>query len=377
MAHTALFFEPQTARGLDSLRELRTQIEGGTLPDLGPLSRESLVLTLIKAEEKLDADGRLVASMARAGNVIVPSVFELGEPLGRPDQPLPAFARKSALVDATGFGFPASQSQQPIAAIGEAAVAVAHLNQLQDRDGAVRQEPLLLNFDGHAVPSMGLAVAAHSLNLGVQDLRLLPGEGVQLGRLRIPTDELARVLPQFYPDPDGRPAFAVDSFYDVVSGRIPATKYAGKIVIVGATAAGVGNVFTTPVAAAMSPAVILAHITSSILQGHFIARPLWSGIAVAARVLASQAHRHGLKPPGFRSPPRVIGVDRSLRRINGGVVVSVLLRGRPFVAVLSDMVEGVVVANRLIGREAEIARTVLWASVESLLVSDEAQTRVA
>ncbi|MDP4736107.1 MAG: hypothetical protein NWR84_05125, partial [Ilumatobacteraceae bacterium] len=85
----------------------------------------------------------------------------------------------------------------------------------------------------------------------------------------------------------------------------------------------------------------------------------------------------GLKPPGFRSPPRAIGVDRSLRRINGGVVVSVLLRGRPFVAVLSDMVEGVVVANRLIGREAEIARTVLWASVESLLVSDEAQTRVA
>jgi hypothetical protein len=108
-----------------------------------------------------------------------------------------------------------------------------------------------------------------------------------------------------------------------------------------------------------------------------LATTRYAEFAVAARVLASQAHRHGLKPPGFRSPPRAIGVDRSLRRINGGVVVSVLLRGRPFVAVLSDMVEGVVVANRLIGREAEIARTVLWASVESLLVSDEAQTRVA
>jgi len=108
-----------------------------------------------------------------------------------------------------------------------------------------------------------------------------------------------------------------------------------------------------------------------------LASTRYAEFAMAARVLASQAHRHGLKPPGFRSPPRVIGVDRSLRRINGGVVVSVLLRGRPFVAVLSDMVEGVVVANRLIGREAEIARSVLWASVESLLVSDEAQTRVA
>jgi serine/threonine-protein kinase len=286
VAHTALFFEPQTARGLDSLRALRGQIEGGTLTDLGPLSRESLVRTINEAEQQLDSDGRLVASMARAGNVIVPSVFELGEPLGRPDQPLPAFAQRSALVDATGFGFPAAQSQQPIAAVGEAAVAVAHLNQLQDRDGAVRQEPLLLNFDGHAVPSMGLAVAAHSLNLGPQDLRLQPGEAILLGRQRIATDELARVLPQFYPDRDGRPAFAVDSFYDVVSGKIPA----GKIVIVGATAAGVGTVFTTPVAAAMSPAVILAHISSSILQGHFIAQPVWGGIAVAALVLTVVAY---------------------------------------------------------------------------------------
>ena len=99
--------------------------------------------------------------------------------------------------------------------------------------------------------------------------------------------------------------------------------------------------------------------------------------AGAARMLASKAHRHGLKPPGFRSPPRIVGVDRSLRRINDGVVVSVLLRGRPFVAVLSDMVEGVLAANRLTGRDAEIARTVLWASVESLLISDEAETRVA
>lgn len=108
-----------------------------------------------------------------------------------------------------------------------------------------------------------------------------------------------------------------------------------------------------------------------------LASTRYAEFAVAARVLASQAHRHGLKPPGFRSPPRAIGVDRSLRRINGGVVVSVLLRGRPFVAVLGDMIEGVVVANRLVAREAEIVRTVLWASVESLLVSDEAQTRVA
>ena len=290
VAHTAFFFEPQTDRGLVQLRELRGLLDGSTagaepLNDLGDAGRQRLLGFIGEAEQRLDSDARLVASMARAGNVIVPSVFELGELQGRADQPLPAFAQRSAVPDSSAFGVPALRSQQPLPAIGEAARAVGHLNQLPDVDGSVRQEGLLVHFDGFAVPSMGLAIAANSLNLTASDLRLLPGEGVQLGRSLIPTDAAARLLPQFYPDRDGKPAFAVDSFYDVLSGRIPATKYADKIVIVGATAAGVGTLFTTPVSAAMSPAAILAHITSSILNGHHITQPVWGGLAVLAVLL--------------------------------------------------------------------------------------------
>ena len=290
IAHTAFFFEPQTDRGLTQLRELRSQLDGTApgaqaLPDLGNRSREHLLRFIGEAEQQLDSDARLVASMARAGNVIVPSVYSLGEPLGRPDEPLPPFARRSAVADDSGFGVPALRAQQPLSAIGDAARAVAHLNQFPDIDGAVRQEPLLVQFDGHAVPSMGLAIAAHSLNLDSADIRLLPGIGVQLGRTTIPTDDAARMLPQFYPERDGRPAFSVDSFYDVSSGRIAAAKYSGKIVVIGATAAGVGTLFTTPISAAMSPANILAHITSSILSGHFIEQPAWGGLAVLGVLL--------------------------------------------------------------------------------------------
>ncbi len=295
VAHTAFFFEPQTDRGLTQLRELRGQLDGTSsgapaLPDLGAVSRQRLLGFIAQAEQRLDADARLVDSMARAGNVIVPSVFTLGEPLGRPDEPLPAFAQRSAVADDSGFGMPAMRTQQPLTAVGEAALAVGHLNQFFDVDGSVRREPLLVQFDGFAVPSMGLTVAAHSLNLGVKDISLLPGEGVQLGRTRIPTDGAARLLPQFYADHGGKPAFTVDSFYDVISGRIPASKYADKIVIVGATAAGVGTLVTTPVSAAMSPAAILAHITSSILNGHFIEQPAWGGLAVLGVLLLVVAY---------------------------------------------------------------------------------------
>ena len=54
------------------------------------------------------------------------------------------------------------------------------------------------------------------------------------------------MLPQFYKGRDGKPPFAVDSFYDVLSGKIPAAKYADKIVLIGATAAGVGMQFPAP-----------------------------------------------------------------------------------------------------------------------------------
>ena len=301
IAHTAFFFEPQTDRGLAQLRALRGQLDGTApgatpLPDLGDVSRQRLLGFIGEAEQRLDADARLVDSMARAGNVIVPSVFTLGEPLGRPDAPLPSFAQRSALADDSGFGLPAQRTQQPLPAVGEAASAVGHLNQVPDTDGAVRREALVVHFDGFAVPSMALAVAAHSLNLDLEDIRLFPGEGVQLGRTQIPTDGAARLLPQFYADQEGKPAFAVDSFYDVISGRIPASKYADKLVIIGATAAGVGTLFTTPVSPAMSPATILAHITSSILSGHFIAQPAWGGLAVLGMLLVVVAYLVGVLP---------------------------------------------------------------------------------
>ncbi len=86
--------------------------------------------------------------------------------------------------------------------------------------------------------------------------------------------------------------------------------------------------------------------------------------AAAARSLGAAARGRGLAAPGFRSPPRVEGAERTLRRTaGGGATVAVRLRGRPFVAVVADMVEGVLVANELTGTEATRVRTALWAAV--------------
>ncbi len=83
----------------------------------------------------------------------------------------------------------------------------------------------------------------------------------------------------FYKDRGDKPAFQVDSFYDVLTGKIPAGKYQDKIVLIGATAAGVGASQVTPVSPAMAPVLTLAHSVSSILQEHFFVTPVWGGYA--------------------------------------------------------------------------------------------------
>lgn len=297
IVETVFFIEPQVDPGLSFIRKIKGLVR--PVGDAGSdqaASNAELSKVIDEAELALDTDAVLAASMKKAGNVIVPSVFSLGEPQGNPDKPLPAYALMSAINEKSGFSIPSISGQQPIEMIGTAAAGIGHLNQFTDVDGAVRQEPLLVNYYGNAVPSMALLAAVKSLNLATADVKLNTGDSVQIGKLRVKTDESALMLPQFYKGHDGRPAFAIDSFYDVLTGKIPASKYADKIVVIGATAAGVGVQFPVPGYASLSPAETIAHITSSILSEHFIVQPSWGIWATLAIFLLVAAYVIALLP---------------------------------------------------------------------------------
>ncbi len=286
IVNTVFFFEPQTDRGLVFIRKLKDALGA----DSGGALVENLKSVIADAEANLDTDAKLAASMARAGNVIIPSFYQLGEPQGKLDKALPAAQLKSSVKENNGFSIPAMATQQPIDVIANAAAGIGHLNQLNDLDGAVRTEPMLVNYDGNAVPSMGLLAALKSLNLSPSDIKLNAGDSVQIGKLRVKTDDAARMFPQFYKGRDGKPPFAIDSFYDVLTGKIPASKYAGKIVLIGPTAAGVGVQFSVPGTPAVTPVEMIAHITSSILSEHFIVQPAWGGWAGLAALLLVAAY---------------------------------------------------------------------------------------
>ncbi|MDD3762081.1 MAG: serine/threonine-protein kinase [Nevskiales bacterium] len=323
IASTALYLEPERSEGAEQLKSIADDLARSPLTQQIPVEVDTFGLMLNESADAHPAikgiadaygqsalardyrrlmtdllvrirdasrsggstDARLGHSLANAGNVILPMVFEIGRPQGRPDAPLPDYIRRDALSDvqdrvgarARGeLPLPTHASQIPIEVIASQAEAIGHLNVTPDVDGAVRFEPLVLQHYDEFYPSLSLMIAAGALNLRPADIELRLGEGVAMGGLTIATSPALRMYSHFYGPQAGQPAFPVDSAYDVLSGKLPAARYKDKIVLIGTTAVGTGDTFATPVAAATSPVVTLAHTVSSLLQQDFYTRPAWA-----------------------------------------------------------------------------------------------------
>ena len=281
IVNTVLLSEAQVDPGYQYIQRL-LEIAQRTAPEGAAASDQAQFLPILReAEQTLNTDRKLGDSFTKAGNVVQAMVFEVRPPQGKPDKPLPDYVTKSGLLvpAKASDDLPPSTAllQVPIEPVGRGAALLGHLNQLRDVDGAVRVEPLMLAHFEQMYPSLAVMVAAKYLNLGTSDIKVTLGQGVALQNLRIRTDPNLYMSTYFYRDRDGRPAFGVDSFYDVINGKIPAEKYRDKIVLIGATAAGLGDSPATPISAAMPPVLTLAHSVSSILQEHFFVVPSWGG----------------------------------------------------------------------------------------------------
>jgi len=280
IGNTVFFSEPQVDPGYTYITQLIDLVNQSAMEATAQSPQSAKIAALLaEAELALNPDSKLAESYARAGNVVLPMLFQLGEARGRPDHPMAEFVARNRLQQVgEGFGhaLPAAGVQIPVESIGAKAQAIGHLNSSLDIDGGVRSEPLVVQYFDQFYPALSLMIAARSLNLGPGDIRVRLGEELRLGKLRIATDTATRMNTFFYKGSEGRPAFQVDSFYDVLSGKIPPAKYTGKIVLIGATAAGIGASQVTPVSPAMAPVLSLAHAVSSILQEHFFVTPTWA-----------------------------------------------------------------------------------------------------
>ena len=281
IGYTAFFFEPQVDAGLAYINKLNEAYSASKFKGSHDPDAEKLEALLGEAAGALNTDQKLAESFKKSGNVLLPMVFQQFpfEPQGNPDKPLPdtVLANGIAMKDknADVLPPPGINPAYPIPELAASAAGLGHLNAQQDVDGATRTEPLIVRYYDRFFPSLSLMLVAKYLNLQVVDIQAKPGEDVRVGKLRVRTDPELRMYTFFYSDVGDKRAFPIDSFYDVYTGKIPASKYQDKIVLIGATATGLGISQVTPIAPRMAPVETLAHSVSSIMKEDFFVAPTW------------------------------------------------------------------------------------------------------
>ncbi len=150
------------------------------------------------------------------------------------------------------------------------------VNFLPDDDNAIRRMPLFLNFAGQAYPSFALAVVMQSAGLSRDDIEVELGHEVRWRKsvdggvaIRIPIDEQGKILVNYM----GRQnAFRYIPYYDVLEQRVPPETFQNRIVLIGASAAGLADLRPVPFAATFPGVEVHANIIHSIRTQNFIIR---------------------------------------------------------------------------------------------------------
>ncbi len=153
--------------------------------------------------------------------------------------------------------------------------ASGFLNASSDNDGVLRRLPLVMRFKGRYYPSLALATLMQARSKEQVILNTYQGklESLSLSQRRIPLDEKGNLLLYYY---GKQGSYEYISAADVLLDRVENRKFKDKIVIVGATAAGLHDFHVTPLDSFYPGVEVHATMIDNLLQGKFLRRPLWA-----------------------------------------------------------------------------------------------------
>jgi adenylate cyclase len=296
----------------DAVRELWRDLD--TRKKRGEAVDSRLEAQVKQIVAKFDADNKFAAAIKNFGAVVLGSYFlytdadmrgmdaatldKYAEQLSffsfpqiRPLDPRPENGQRDRLNLIRAFGNE-STSLIPLGAeanipaladsLGGNASSTGFFNSPPDEDGVVRRATLVLPFgrskdlkDWDLYGSLTVMATASYLRLGANDLILQYGEPgvavIQFGpRLRIIPNNVGMKTIN-YRGPAG--TFPHYSMADVVQNKIAPKTFNDKLVLVGATATGIGDLKTTPYGGTNYPGVeIHANIIDNILNERFLKR---------------------------------------------------------------------------------------------------------
>ncbi|MGH9670177.1 MAG: CHASE2 domain-containing protein, partial [Terriglobales bacterium] len=253
------FPTPEKNSAVEALARLETELGGAPAPVRGRIAA---------LKQSSDNDRRLAESMKGSGNVILGHVFldaQRGEALspGAAEAyfntawaaAFPQVLKVKAGGDfdlgqawTRGGGQVAQAVEANIAPLAEAARSFGFINNNPDSDGTMRRAVLLIRYqNADFFPSLAFQAMREYEHIPDQELKAFINENglerIEFGGhiLRPRSDSTVLIN---YAGPFG--TYAHSSMVDVMEGKVPAGTFRDKIVLLGPTALGIGDIRSTP-----------------------------------------------------------------------------------------------------------------------------------
>lgn len=149
--------------------------------------------------------------------------------------------------------------------------AAGFLNFSPDQDGSLRVAPLLVRFHDFYLPSLSLT-AASRYETGAPPSATIRAGGahIRMGAHEISTSPQGLVWVNYYGPAGSVPTY---SAMDVLNGSLASDALRDKLVFIGVTAAGSGDVRATPLDALMPGTEVQAQITLNLINNELLQRP--------------------------------------------------------------------------------------------------------
>jgi len=153
-----------------------------------------------------------------------------------------------------------------------------------DRDSVVRSVPLVVSLNGKLYPTLvaealRVAQGANSISIKSSGASSEKSFGantgitaIRIGKLTIPTTARGAVLIHFTPHEATRAIPAAR----VIDGQLGDDEVAGRIIVVGTSAAGLLDLRPSPLEPAMPGVEAHVQALEQIMLGHFLTRPDWA-----------------------------------------------------------------------------------------------------
>lgn len=160
----------------------------------------------------------------------------------------------------------------------QAAKRAGFINIFPDNDGIIRHAPLIIEYENGIYPSLSLQAVLSFLGENIKLVTPLYGkekrlEGIEVGYNKIPTDAKGQVLIPFM----GRSyTFPFYSAIDVMQNNLPKDALLGKILFVGTSATGLGDLHATAVQNPFPGVEIQATLVYGLLKNNFSSKPEWT-----------------------------------------------------------------------------------------------------